>query len=196
MKQKDIKELREKLWIRNNKKCPLLGIDIPLDKCSLDHIHKKKSDKYSENKGTIRNSIEFRSNAIEGKIANAWKRYFGSNEDNHPIELPNFLRNLADYLEEGSYIDEDGFYYIHPSEVPKEPKLSKRNFNKCKKLYNAEEFVPKRKNQKKKVFPNFPKSSKLTVGLKVLFDRFEISRPSTRRITMVTSYQIDESFLL
>lgn len=29
MKQKDIKELREKLWLMNDKKCPILGVEIP-----------------------------------------------------------------------------------------------------------------------------------------------------------------------
>jgi hypothetical protein len=174
MKNKDIKALKEKLWLRNNKKCPLLGIEVPLEKMALDHIHKLKSENYSEQKGTVRNAIEFRANGIEGKISNAWKRYFGSDESKHPISLPDFLRNLADYLEEGALVEEST-YYVHPNEVPKEPKLSKRNYNKLKKLYEKKEFCPTRKNQKKKPFPEFPKSSKITKALKELYEEFQVN---------------------
>ena len=166
MKQKEIKELKTVLWEENKKVCPLLGIEVELDKMALDHIHKLVSEEPSEQKGTIRDAIEFRANAMEGKITNNWKRYFGADESKHPISLPDFLRNLANYLEEGAYEDKDGNYYIHPNEAPKIKKLSKRNFNKLKKEYGLS-------NQKKK-FPDFPKSGKLTVGLKALFEDFKI----------------------
>ena len=167
MKQKDIKLLKEEIWLENNKICPLLEVEVPLDKMVLDHIHKLKSEEASSQKGTIRNAIEFRANALEGKITNNWRRYFGRDESKHPIDLPSFLRNLADYLEEGAYKCEDSNFYIHPSEVKKEPKLSKRNFNKLKKLY--------KESGKRAKFPEFPKSGKCTVKLKTLFEEFEIS---------------------
>ena len=173
MKSKDIKILKEKLWKKNNKKCPLLNIEVPLDKMVIDHIHKLKSDNPSPQKGAVRNAIEFRANALEGKITNNWRRYFGADESKHPITLPEYLRNLADYLEKGAY-KENNTCYIHPNEVPKEPKVSKRNYNKCKKLYDKEEFIPKRKNQKKKEFPPYPKSGKLTKALKEMFERYDI----------------------
>lgn len=163
--QKDIKVLKEKLWLKNNKKCPLLNIEIPLEKTVLDHIHKLKSEEVSEQKGTIRNAIEFRANALEGKITNAWKRYFGTDETKYPISLPNFLRNLADYLEKGAYC-ENGIYYIHPSER-QYVTISKRQYNKLKKEYL--------KSGKKKKFPDYPKSGKLTKPLKKLFEEFNIS---------------------
>lgn len=165
MKQNDIKTLKEKLWLENNKKCPLLDIEVPLDKMALDHIHKLKSEDPSEQKGTIRNAIEFRANAMEGKITNNWKRYFGSDEANHPINLPDFLRNLADYLEKGAY-NNNGIFYIHPSEKQVEQNISKRQYNKLAKLY--------KKSGKKKKFPDYPKSSKLTVELGKLFEEFNI----------------------
>ena len=166
MKQKEIKELKTVLWESNDKICPLLKIAVDLDKMALDHIHKLVAEEPSEQKGTIRDAIEFRANAMEGKITNNWKRYFGADETKHPISLPDFLRNLADYLEAGAHEDKDGNYYIHPSEAPKIKKLSKRNFNKLKKEYGLS-------GQKKK-FPEFPKSGKLTVGLKALFEEFKI----------------------
>lgn len=174
MKSKDIKELREKLWLKNNKKCPLLKTEVTQDKVVLDHIHKNKDEAISKDKGTVRNSIETRANMMEGKITNFWKRLYGSDENLYPISLPDFLRNLADYLEEGAY-EENGKYYVHPNEVQRPKKVSKRNYNKLKKLYNEEEFVPKRKGQKKKPMLEYPKSGKLTIGLRELFNRFNIS---------------------
>ena len=89
--------------------------------------------------------------------------------------MAELLRSAADYFDKGSYIDEDGYYYIHPNEVKREPKVSKRNYNKLARLYKLEEFIPKRKNQKKKPMIEFPKSGKLTKGLKEMFDRFGIN---------------------
>jgi len=170
MKQKDIKILKEKIWLQNNKKCPILDVEVPLEKMVLDHCHKRNNEPYAEDKGTIRTALEFRTNAFFGKMENAFKRYGLDKEYN----LSDVLRNAADYFDAGAYTDEEGYMYIHPNEVPKEPKISKRNYNKCKKMYEAEEFIPKRKNQKKKAFPSFPKSGKLTKELSQLFSRFNI----------------------
>jgi len=164
LKQKDIIPLKEKLFKDNNGICPLLGIEVPLDKMALDHIHKLKGEEASEQKGTCRNLIEFRANAMEGKITNSWKRYFGANEELHPISLSNYLRNLADYLEAGA-LNDNGTFYIHPKEAPEIPKLSKRNYNKLKKLCAG---------RKGKKFPEFPKSGKLTKPLKKLYEEFDI----------------------
>jgi len=162
LKNKDIKILKEKLYKQNNGVCPLLGIEVPLDKTVLDHIHKLKSEEYDTDKGTIRNFLEFRANSIEGKITNNWKRLFGADISTHPIDLPSFLRNLADYLEEGAY-SEDNTYYIHPTEVPKVPLLKKSCYNKLKKVYNS-----------RAKFPEYPKSKKLTKKLKLLFEKYNI----------------------
>lgn len=164
MKNKDIKELKEKIYEKNNGYCPLLNTYVPIEKMALDHIHKLKSDDISENKGVIRNTIEFRANAIEGKISNTWKRYFGADESKHPISLPDFLRNLADYLEVGAYTDGENNYYVHPTEVPKAQFISKQQYNKLKKVYKD-----------KAKFPEFPKSKKLSKRLKDLFEKYDIS---------------------
>lgn len=165
LSQNDIIVLKKKLWLQNDKKCPLLNTEIPFENMVLDHIHKLKSDDISEQKGTIRNAIERRANALEGKITNNWKRYFGSDESKHPIPLPDFLRNLANYLEAGAYFD--GSYYIHPSEKVKLPNVSKSNYNKLSKEYA--------KTNPKKKLPEYPKSKKLTKSLEVLFNKFNIS---------------------
>lgn len=163
MKQKDINILKEKIWLENDKKCPILDKPVPLEKMVLDHIHKLKSEPYSEDKGTIRTALEFRVNAFFGKMENAFKRY-GLEKDYNLAEM---LRNAADYFEAGAYKCEDDYYYVHPNEVPKEPKMSKRNYNKLKKEYDLA--------GKKAKFPEFPKSGKVTVKLKELFDEFGIS---------------------
>jgi len=155
MKSKDIKVLKERIWKRQNKICPILGIEIPLDKAVLDHKHKLKSDFPGPNKGTIRTFLDFRANALAGKMENAFKRYFGSDESKHPISLPEFLRNTADYLENGDYVetyDNTDIYYIHPNEVPKRIKIKKSEQNKINKYYL--ELYPRRKKIPKFTYMN------------------------------------------
>ena len=166
LKQKDILPLKTKLHKQNNGKCPLLGITVDLSNMTLDHIHKLKSESYAVDKGTIRNAIEFRANALEGKITNNWKRYYGADESKHPVDLPTYLRNLADYLEAGA-LNENGTYHIHPSEVPKAPKVKKSAYNKMVKLFELK--YPRRKT------PEYPKSKKLTKKLEKLFVEFSIT---------------------
>lgn len=164
MRQKDIKILREKIWESNNRKCPVLGVEIPLKDTALDHCHKKVSEDYSPSKGTIRTTLDFRVNSVLGKLENSIIRYGLHNFEG--FDLPEFLRNAAEYFEEGAYRDSDGNYYIHPREVPKEPQVSKRNYNKLAKLY--------KESDKKAKFPEYPKSKKLTAQLKKLFEEFNI----------------------
>lgn len=161
MKTKDIRVLKEKLWMLNDKKCPVLDKEIPLEKMALDHAHKRKDEEYSETKGVIREALDFRVNAVLGKLENALVRTGLANDED--FDIGSFLRNAADYFESGAYRDEDGNMYIHPKEVHREPKVSKRNYNRLKKLYRGT-----------KKFPEYPKSGKLTLGLKVLFEEYEI----------------------
>jgi len=162
MKQSDIAKLREKIWLENDKKCPVLGKEIELSKTALDHAHKLKAEEPAIDKGTIRNTLEFRCNAICGKIENAFKR-FGLNKE---IDIVTFLRNAANYFEKGSYSDENG-YYIHPSEVPdRRKKLSKNSFNK---LIKAQLKDPKCKKPSK-----FPSSGYFTSALEKQFIKYNI----------------------
>jgi len=161
MKQKDIKILKEKLWLLNDKKCPVLGKKIPLEKMVLDHAHKRKDEDYAANKGVIREALDFRINAILGKLENSIKRV-GLDKD-PDFDLPTMLRNAADYFEKGPYKDENGYMYIHPKEVKQEPKFKKSSYNKLKKVYDG-----------KAKFPDYPKSQKLTKKLKELFKKYNI----------------------
>lgn len=165
MKNKDIQILREKIWLENDKKCPVLGVEIPLKDTQLDHQHKTKTEDFSPTKGVIREVLDFRANSILGKVENQIKRTGLDKRDD--FDLPTFLRNQADYFEKGQYQDSDGNYYIHPNEVPKEQTVSKSNYNKLKKQYAL--------IAKKKKFPEYPKSKKLTKELAQLFEEFNIS---------------------
>jgi|APSaa5957512576_1039674.scaffolds.fasta_scaffold101896_1 hypothetical protein len=160
LKQKDIKKLKQELHEAHNGVCPLLGIEVPLDAMTLDHKHKRIVDPAGPNgNGLIRGAIEFRANAMEGKITNNWKRYFGANESTHPILLPDFLRNLADYLEDPPCEQ----IYIHPSEKPKSKILKKSCYNKLVKQVNGKQMVPV-----------YHKKQKLTKGLEKLFTKYKV----------------------
>jgi len=125
----------------------------------VDHKHKLKANPAGPNgDGLVRGAIDRFANALEGKITNNWKRMgLGKYTD-----LPTYLRNLADYLENPPCEQK----YIHPSEKPKVKKLGKRVFNKIAKLY-AEEY-PKRKEL------TYPKSNKPTKQIKLLAEYYGI----------------------
>ncbi len=163
LNQKDLKPLKRKLHDAQDSICPLLGIKVPLEQMVVDHKHKLKANPAGPNgDGLVRGAIEFRANALEGKISNNWKRYYSADESKHPITLSNYLRNLADFLENPPCEQK----YIHPSEKPKVKKLSKRVFNKIAKLYKAE--YPRRKELQ------YPKSYKPTKKIKELAQRYKI----------------------
>jgi len=148
MSQSELKELR-KHFAKNDKIfCPILKQEIPLDKTVVDHQHKLKSESPDKDKGQVRAILEFRANAMAGKIENIYKRYGFHKED---ISLPDLLRNIADYLESEPITfekDNEKIYLIHPNEVPKRKKVSKRDFNLIKKWWNV--LKPRSKKE-----PNF-----------------------------------------
>lgn len=158
--QTSAKELRLKLHAEQNEICPLLGIKIPVEDTALDHKHKRKSDLCGPNgDGLVRGAISFRANSLEGKITNAWKRQFGFDETKHPISLPNFLRNLATYLENPPVEQ----IYVHPTEKLKRPKLKASKFNLVKRYWKY--LYPNRK------MPTFPKSGKVTEEFKLYMEQ-------------------------
>ena len=159
LKQNDLKPLKQKLHSAQNNICPLLKIKVPFDQMVVDHKHKLKANPAGPNgDGLVRGAIDRFANALEGKITNNWKRMgLGKYTD-----LPTYLRNLADYLENPPCEQK----YIHPSEKPKVKKLGKRVFNKIAKLY-AEEY-PKRKEL------TYPKSNKPTKQIKLLAEHYNI----------------------
>jgi hypothetical protein len=163
LKQKDLKPLKQKLHNAQDNICPLLKIKVPLEQMVVDHKHKLKANPAGPNgDGLVRGAIEFRANALEGKISNNWKRYYSADESKHPITLSNYLRNLADFLENPPCEQ----IYIHPSEKPKVKKLGKRVFKKIAKMYSEE--YPKRKELQ------YPKSCKPTKQIKLLAEHYDL----------------------
>ena len=147
IKQKNLAKMRRLWHTKQNEVCPLLGIKIPYDKTSVDHKHRIKGTTVGENGcGLIRGVIHIQANSFEGKVTDSFIRY-GLHKF---IDLPTFLRNLADYLENPPL----GYRFIHPSEIKKNRILKKTSFNKLNKLFK--ERYPKRKPLE------YPKSKKLT----------------------------------
>lgn len=142
LKQKDILPLKEEWYIEQKGMCPLLGQKIKFDKTVIDHDH---------DSGFCRGAIHFQANALEGKIKKAYYRT-GCHK---LVNLPDFLRNLADYLEQNKSSEK----LIHPSEAPKKPKLKLRSYNKVLRLHG--EKTPKY-------------TGNLTEPLKKLFTKYEI----------------------
>jgi len=156
----DVKEARAKILSEQNGCCAICK-KVITDKTgiSLDHQHKTKSAPIGKDgAGLIRGVLDRSCNCLEGKIWNNMSRYI----------QPTCVQDRIDYLRSLiSYYEQDTYSLIHPSEKPKEPHVSKRNYNKLKKRYSLE--------LRKKRFPEYPKSSKLTKALSILFNEFDIS---------------------
>lgn len=84
LKQDQVKDFREK---HCQDECPLTR--AVMDDVVVDHCHRT---------GLVRDVLHRQSNVLLGKIENAWKRYA---QKSAQAELPDVLRNIADYLEEG-----------------------------------------------------------------------------------------------
>jgi len=161
LKQKDLLEIRKKWYSQQEGICPILKQVVPFENTVVDHQHKLKAEPADETgKGCVRGVLFNQANALEGKISNNFKRY-GLNKY---IDLPSFLRNLADYLEH-NHLDDD-ILYIHPNEAPSYPILSKNSYNKVKSLW------AKDTSKKPKTFPLY--SKKMTKGLMSFFKRYNI----------------------
>ncbi len=133
--QKETQLIKKELYQISKGICPLLGQYVEVDKMVADHQHKLKKEKCSNwdngGKGLIRGAIEFRANAVEGKIVNAWSRY---GLDKEGFDLPTYLRNLADYLENppAKQLTECYAYY---SEKPKRIKVKISEYKRVSKYY-------------------------------------------------------------
>lgn len=145
---KQLKELRKKQWILQERKCAVLNKEIDYKDATMDHKHLKKGEKIGKNgAGLLRGVLDFRVNAFEGKVLSWYKR-----RGLHKlIDLPSLLRNLAKFLENPPMKP----VYIHPSENKKPKKLGKRDYNKLCKYYFK--IYPKKKR-----LPKYPRSGKMT----------------------------------
>jgi hypothetical protein len=152
MRSKDVPVLRDSILKQQGGLCAILGVELTGDSSAcLDHHHQKK------NKGTgrIRGVLGRAANTFLAKVENNATRYGVT-----ATELPKVLRSMADYLEAEQYP------YMHPTEKPKVPKLTKTSFNRLVKAMRTSGV---------KKFPVYPSSGKLTVPLQKLFAVFNVT---------------------
>lgn len=160
LKHSDVPKIREELLEGQEWKCRICGKDLRSEVQVLDHQHKnnKQQPLGEDGAGLVRGVLCRDCNSVEGKITNALKRYKGINTTTDKIT---FLKALIQYYE---YYQQNPTSWIHPTERPQEPDVSKRQYNKLKKVYIG-----------KAKFPEYPKSKKLTTKLKELFNKYDIN---------------------
>lgn len=156
LKGSEVKELREKILENQGFKCAICGKTLSENDTgiSLDHQHRlnKNQEIGIDGSGCIRGVLCRDCNVYEGKIWNNGTRYKQFKTVKERIE---FLKQLIQYYEAGTYP------FIHPTEKVPEKSISKRQYNKLKKV------CPK--------VPEYPKSTHLTKRLKELFDKYKIN---------------------
>ena len=159
LKGTEVKELREKILKNQGFKCAICGKTLSEDDTgiSLDHQHRlnKNQTLGTDGAGLIRGVLCRDCNVYEGKIWNNGTRYKQFKTVKERIE---FLKRLIQYYENGTYP------YIHPTEKVPEKSVSKRQYNKLKKVCETGDKVPE-----------YPKSTHLTKKLKELFDKYKIN---------------------
>ena len=145
LKQKDLKEFREALIEDQNNVCPICKKEIknPV----LDHQHTKRV----KGTGLVRAVLCSMCNTFIARVENNCTRHGIAQE-----ELSNVLRNMA------IYFDSEHLPYLHPTEIPKIPKLKKSSYNALKKLAKLE-----------KKFPNY--TGNLTQPLKKLYLKYDLT---------------------
>ena len=174
----EIKRMRDFLHKLQDQKCPILKIKCKMSEMVLDHVHQSNARNLGDTDGGfIRGSIHRQANVMEGKISNSFIRCGLHKTD---ITLPDFLRNLADYLEDDTITKRQ---CIHPSEKPKAKVLKIGSFNKLSKAY-SEKYL----KRKELVYPKGRKRKgkknsgigRMTNALIKLFDEFGI-KPEYRK---------------
>jgi len=156
LKSSEVKELREEILDEQNGCCAICNNPITDETgISLDHQHKTSKEILGEDgAGLVRGVLCRACNVWFFKIWNNTSRYRQPKSVEDRIVM---LEKLIEYYVKGTYP------IIHHTEKPKEPTVSKRNYNKLKKEYSG-----------KKKFPEYPRSGKLTFALQTLFEEYQI----------------------
>lgn len=156
IKSTEVKELREKILENQGFKCAICGKTLSEDDTgiSLDHQHRLNKNQVigTDGAGLIRGVLCRECNVYEGKIFNNGTRYKQFKTVKERID---FLKRLIQYYEAGTYP------FIHPTEKVPLKSVSKRQYNKLKKVCEK--------------VPEYPKSTHLTKRLKELFDIYQIN---------------------
>lgn len=142
--------LKKKLYMMQGQKCPILRKKVKVRDTVLDHRHKLKRQKPGPlGRGLVRGCLHFQVNSFEGVVLKKYKRYGLESM----IELPDLLRNLADYLENPTCQQ----CYIYPSEKPKAPIFTMTQYKRIVKYYKI--IFPRSKK-----IPAYPPSGIKKVG--------------------------------
>lgn len=122
------KILREKTHEEQGFICPILKKEFPQSEMTLDHKHKKKNDPVGPNgDGLCRGVIHNVANSLEGRILKDFMR----TGVHKYISITDYLRNLADYLENPPMEQ----IYVHHTEKLRTPATNKNDYNKIKKYW-------------------------------------------------------------
>ena len=123
IKPDELKKIRRHFHKGQEYICPVLKMKYKTDEMVVDHAHKSNANNLGnpEEAKLIRGVIHRQANTMEGKITNSFIRCGLHKFD---ITLPDFLRNLADFIENPPMTE---LKYIHPSEKEKPKKLMKNN---------------------------------------------------------------------
>ena len=176
IKQNELIKIRKHFHKKQNSICPVLKLECLDADMVADHAHSTNARNLgkSEEAGLIRGIIHRSANAIEGKITNA---YIRTGLHKFDITLPEFLRNLADFIENPPMLH---LNYHHPKEKAKSKKLKKSSINKLVKQFEKrypnkklpEVLIYKQKTTKRGVVKD--KDKPMTAGLQTLFAEFNI----------------------
>lgn len=144
----NLKDFRKEQYDNQEGICPILKQKVPFEDTVVDHKHSSKGEELGKNgAGEIRGIIHNYANSTEGRFLGIFKRSGLAKM----ISFPDYLRNLADYLENPPFL---GSGIIHPSEKPKAKLLGKREFARVIKYWP--QLFPKRK------LPVYKEKMKLT----------------------------------
>ncbi len=176
IKQEDLAKIRRFFHKKQDKICPILKMKYPVEDTVVDHAHKTNAKNLNkkEEAGLIRGVIHRQANTMEGKIANSFIRCGLHKFD---ITLPEFLRNLADFIEKPPLVR---LNYLHPSEAPKSKILKKTSITKLKKFFRFKYPLRKYpevliyKQKKNKAGNMVDRGKKLTAGLEKLYIEFNL----------------------
>ena len=138
--------------------CPIVKKEFSIEEMVVDHTHRIKDKQIGEdNSQLVRGIICNGANRLEGAIKSRFVRYGLSKH----ISLPEFLRNLAAYLENPPL----GGMYIHPNELPKKTfeKFSKNDYKLICKYWSV--------ISKKADIPPYPESRRMTKVWKSLLEK-------------------------
>lgn len=101
--QKEINELKEKLWSENEFVCWLTGQPIELREAVLDHDHDTQF---------VRGAIHRQANAALGKIENAFNRYIAWW---YTGDIHDFLKDIREYISDSEFRKT----HLHPHWIKK-----------------------------------------------------------------------------